>query len=167
MVIFENISALLVSFGLLGLFAVAILENATLFVGVPLEVILVGFAFATKGNLIIIAVVAGLGAAIGEMTGYLVGRAGVGLAQKIKKTEVSLFDKLKEKVDKHGPIGVFLLLLLPIPFDLVGIAAGLAKMNPLKFYLATFAGKSVRYFIILVAATAGIKMLLSFFGVGL
>lgn len=161
-----TLQTLMNQYGLIGVFFVSILENATLFVGIPLEAILVAFALTTKQNLVLIALVAGFGAAIGELTGYLLGRAGVGLAQKIQQKDNDLFSNLKEKVDKDGPIGVFLLLLLPIPFDLVGIAAGLAKMNPIKFFAATFAGKSVRYFVVLVAATWGIQALLSFFGIG-
>ena len=152
------------TFGLPGLFFAAILENATLFIGVPLELILVAFYFTAKTNPLIIALVAGLGAAIGELTGYAVGRAGTGIAEKIEKHQIKGFQQLQKQINSKGPFAVFLLLLVPIPFDLVGIASGIAKMNPVKFFLATFAGKTTRFFIVIMAASFGIKALLSFFG---
>src|SRR3989344_7825425 len=155
---------LIQTFGLPGLFFAAILENATLFVGIPLELIIIAFHYATNANPLLIAVIAGLGAAIGELTGYAIGRAGTGIAEKIKHHQIGLFNMLEKQIDAKGPFAVFLLLLLPIPFVLVGIASGIAKMNPLKFFLATFAGKTTRFFLVLIAASFGIKLLLGFFG---
>lgn len=154
------------TFGLPGLFIASILENATLFIGVPLEIILVGFYFATKTNIILIAIVAGAGAAIGELTGYAVGRAGTKIAEKVEHHKIKLFQDLQKQINSKGPLAVYFLTLLPVPFDLVGLACGIAKMHPLKFFIATFLGKSTRFFIVLIAATTGIKFLLSFFGIG-
>lgn len=161
----QTVNGLIDSFGLAGLFAAAVLANATIFLGLPFEAILVAFALASQQPHFLIALVAGAGAAIGELTGYAIGRAGAEIKHGINLKNNQLFFKLKEQIDLHGPVAVFFLLLLPIPFDLVGLAAGVARMNPVKFIVATFAGKTARYFIILTAAVAGIAFLLSFFGV--
>ena len=50
---------------------------------------------------------------------------------------------LQRLLSKYGWPGAFAAALTPIPDDLVYIPLGLAKYNPAKFAIATFAGKFI------------------------
>ncbi len=181
-----TIQWLTATFGLPGLFAAAIIENATLFIGIPFEVILVTFYFASGTHPILISVTAGLGAAIGELTSYAVGRAGTHVAERIEEKKMKenkageprkgkglsekdkrLLGRLEQWVNRKGSIAVYFLAVMPIPFDLVGLACGITKMHPVKFFVPAFLGKTTRFLIVMAAAGLGLRALLAFFGVSL
>ena len=50
---------------------------------------------------------------------------------------------LQKLVSRYGWLAAFIAAATPIPDDLVYIPLGLSKYNPLRFLLATFAGKIV------------------------
>ena len=77
----ETLSQLIKSYGYLGVFLLPMLANATVFV--PIPGVMVIFTMAAVLNPILVAVVGGLGAATGELTGYLVGFSGQGLAEHV------------------------------------------------------------------------------------
>jgi len=52
----------------------------------------------------------------------------------------------------------------PLPFDLIGIAAGLVKYSKKKFFLGCLIGKIPRYIILAYAGYFGITFLIHFFG---
>ena len=53
--------------------------------------------------------------------------------------------------------------MTPFPFDLIGIAAGLMKYDPRKFFVAAMVGKWVRYILIAFAGSFGIAIIKSWF----
>ena len=84
---------------------------------------------------------AGLGAALGEMTGYL---AGIGGRSVVEKR--ALYDRLCRWMGKGGVFAVFLLAFVPNPiFDLGGMVAGTLRMPIWLFLLAGWTGKSLKF----------------------
>lgn len=83
----ELISGLVSEYGLFGVFIASIIANATIFLPLPMAIIV--FAIASLSNdivfVVILGLVAGLGSAIGEMTGYLLGLLGISTAEKFMK----------------------------------------------------------------------------------
>jgi uncharacterized membrane protein YdjX (TVP38/TMEM64 family) len=87
-----------------------------------------------------IGVVAGAGAACGEVVGYIAGYSGQGIVEKAK-----IYKRLEYYTRKFGPLAVFVLSAIPNPlFDLAGAAAGALKMHVAKFFLACWAGETVK-----------------------
>ena len=118
--------------GYLGAFLIALIANATIFV--PIPGIWIVFAMGAILNPFLLAVCAGLGAAAGEISGYLLGFSGQGLAQRSK-----LYDRIYVFMDRHHRWSDLLILtmaFIPNPFfDLAGIAAGTLKIPVQRFYL--------------------------------
>jgi uncharacterized membrane protein YdjX (TVP38/TMEM64 family) len=130
--------------GLLVLFGLAALSTATLILPAP-GLALTAIAGAA-GDPLVVGVVAGLGQAIGELTGYLAGWSGRSF---LPDNEASR--KLTEWLGRRGPIVIFVLAVTPNPlFDLAGIAAGALRMPVLHYLAAAATGKVIKN--VLIAA---------------
>ncbi len=138
------------SFGLPGLFFASLIANATIILPLPIDFVVpifgkmdfFGFGFLSP---LLVAFVVSIGAAIGEMSGYLIGLFGVKSIEKMKREEIRQIAEKEREINKYGVAVVFVGALTPIPFDLIGVAAGLIKFDYKKFFLACFAGKLIRY----------------------
>ena len=143
--------------GLIGLFVVSVIGNATLIIPAPVFVVAcaAGLAFGP----VQVGIVAGLGAAIGELTGYMAGYGGEAIIP-----EGNLYHRIHAFMQRHGMLAIFLLAALPNPiFDVGGIIAGVLKMPVWKFLTAAWIGKSIRLGVTAWACMAGIPWLQSIF----
>jgi membrane protein DedA with SNARE-associated domain len=87
-----------------------------------------------------VAVAAGTGAAIGELSGYLAGFSGQGI---IERTQWS--DRFEQWMRKYGPVTILVLSFVPNPiFDVAGITAGILKMPLWQFLLFSWIGKVLK-----------------------
>jgi len=165
----ETLEQTAIQFGLPGLFLASVIANATIFLPVPIDIVVFLFGKADLYGLgvfspLAMALVVALGAAIGEFSGYLIGLFGVKSIEKMKREEIKQIVKKEEEINKYGGLVVFLGALTPFPFDLIGIAAGLIKFDAHKFFIACFLGKLLRYAIIAYAGMYSMDYLLGFFG---
>ena len=163
-VLVATLHSLIAQYGLIGFFLAAVLANATIFFGVPFEAVLLVVAATNTFNPILLGLAGGLGAAFGELTSYFLGLGSVKLVEKVQQKDLKLVGWMKDQINQKGMIAIYLMLLVPIPFDLVGIAAGMVKMDAKRFFIATFLGKSTRYIILAFAASVGVKIILAYFG---
>jgi len=126
------------SFGYPGIFLVSLLANATLIL--PLPGVLFTSAMGAVFNPFWVAVAAGSGAALGELSGYLAGFSGQGI---VEKTEWS--EKFERWMRKYGPITILVLSFVPNPiFDVAGITAGILIMPLWQFLLFSWIGKVLK-----------------------
>lgn len=136
-------------YGYLGVFIISVLGNATLIFPAPSFTVV---AFGAVLNPYLVGILAGCGAAVGEMTGYTLGRgmspnldegstvAGLGAKQ------MQWLRWLRPKFQRWGAIVIFVLAAIPNPiFDMGGILAGIARMPWWKFLMAAALGKTVRF----------------------
>ena len=125
-------------------FVVSLLSSATIFVPAP------GVAFvlaaATVWDPFFVAIAAGTGDAIGEMTAYWAGYVG----EKIIIDEhMPAYQRAVSWMNRYGAWAIFGVALVPIVlFDLVGLAAGALKIRWWKFLLAAWCGKVPRAFLV-------------------
>ena len=125
--------------GLLGLFIVSVVGNATVFI--PIPVFVVACAAAPAYGWLASGLVNGAGATLGETTGWLAGYGGSAIIPRGK-----WYGRLSNFMEKRGMLGIFLLALIPNPvFDVAGAISGALKMPLWKFLLAAGAGKIIRY----------------------
>lgn len=139
--------------GLLGLFLISIIGNATLIVPVP------GYALSCAAGLIyappMVGVVSAAGAALGELTGYLAGYGGQALLPPGR-----FYAWLQHFMQRHGVLAIFLLGAIPNPiFDIGGLIAGAVRLPVWKFLLAAWAGKTIRLTLTALACQAGLPWL--------
>jgi len=133
-------------YGYAGVFLVALLGHATVLVPVP--DLAVTFAMGGVLNPWIVGAVAGAGEGLGELTGYL---AGYAVREAVQ--DQALYVRVRKWIKRYGAGAIFVFAVIPNPlFDLAGMAAGALGMPWPRFFLACWAGKTVRS---LVAALIG------------
>jgi len=129
-------------YGYPGIFLITLIGNATLILPAPTYAIV--FAVGGVMDPFAVGVVAGLGAALGEMTGYLAGIGGRGVIENR-----AIYDQFEYWMRRAGWLVIFLLAALPNPFfDIGGMVAGALRMPVLRFLIACWAGKSVRFIVL-------------------
>ena len=135
---------LLGSIGYPAIFLLSMIGSAAFLMPAP-GIVLVITAGGTLDP-IMVGIVAGLGAAIGELTGYAAGLSGQGMFMNNR-----IYWQLERWMEKSGTMVVFVLAAVPNPlFDLGGFIAGALRMPAWRFVLSTWVGKSLRY--VLLAA---------------
>ena len=154
-------AALLHTYGLLGLFGISLAASAAILFPVPSEVAV--FLMGAVENPILIALVASTGSAIGELTVYGLGIGSEKIIQKAKKKVPKWVGDLDAAFDKYGFGLLFLFAATPLPFDAVGVIAGITKYKVGKFLVATWCGKLVKNIVIAYAGAMGLGFVLNVF----
>lgn len=145
-------------FGYLGVFIISIIFNATLILPAGNMLILVAFgASLPMPAPVIVGVVGGAGAAIGETVGYIAGRSGRGLVARRQ-----MYGRVEGWVLRWGWLTIFVFSLVPLVFDLVGIAAGALHFPFWRFFIFCWLGRTVLYVGIISLAALGLKIILPF-----
>lgn len=167
-----ELEAFVATYGMLGIFIASIIANATVFLPLPIDALMLAlgsYLKYTNQTIILVlttSIVSALGAAIGEMTAYIFGLYGMKAIQKVMRTEFKQFLEIREKLHTSGMVFVVFASMTPFPFDLVGIVAGVIKYDPKRFFAAAFVGKFTRYLLIALAGYFGIEILQAFFLLG-
>jgi len=166
--------------GYAGGFLVSILGGVTI---IPVPSLLVIFTLGRVLNPVYIGLLSGLGEAVGGITVYLTG-TGVetiwsrlrtkGETFECQPTEPKFWAKgeafYNRLVDwiggRGGSWGLFIISAMPIsPFYFAGLAAGSLRMGLLRFFLISWAGKTIKGLIIAFAGYWGLRFLLGWIGV--
>jgi len=126
------------AYGYPGIFLVALLANATVFL--PAPGVAVVFAMGSVFNPLGVALAAGAGGAIGELSGYLAGFSGQAIVER-----PDVYDRINPWVEKYGGWSILVFSAIPNPFfDIAGIAAGIAKMPINRFLAACWVGQTLK-----------------------
>lgn len=135
--------------GYLGIFVINFISNATVIFPVPgAASVVVGGAF---WNPLIVGLVSGLGAAFGELFAYFIGFGGRGLL-KTQEKENKWIKEVEKRFHHSGFLTTFVLSALPVPlFDIIGLIAGAMNYPVIRFFAATFLGRSLRNIILAVS----------------
>ncbi len=141
-------------YGYLGIFIIAFMTNATVFL--PAPGIAIVFAMGAIFNPIYIALSAGAGGALGELSGYLAGFSGQAIVEK-----TNVYDKFHTWIEKHGFFAILVLAVIPNPFfDIAGVAAGMLKMPLYRFLLAVWIGVTIKMFLFAWVGSTSLPWLL-------
>jgi membrane protein DedA with SNARE-associated domain len=157
-----------VQYGYLGIFLISLLGAMSIFVPIPYTIVIfiLGGLQDAVGNWVFepvwIAVAAGIGAAIGEFSGYLIGFGG----RKV------IGDKYKKKMDfltklfkKFGPIAIFVFALTPLPDDLLFIPLGIMRYGIIQAFIPALLGKFFSNLIIAYSGRLSLEIVRNIFGV--
>lgn len=140
--------AALGNYGYLGVFVVTLLATGALVVPVPyLALIVVAGTFLDPR---LVAIVGGTAAALGELTGYLVGYTGRSLLPRTR-----WYEFVERSVTRWGGPVIFVAAAVPNPFfDVAGAIAGATRMPVWLFLLTCFLGKTIRFWLLATLGTA-------------
>lgn len=126
------------AYGYPGIFLVAMLANATVFL--PAPGVAVVFAMGSIFNPVGVALAAGTGGALGELSGYLAGFSGQAV---VERTE--LYNRFLPFIEKYGAWAILVLSAIPNPlFDIAGVAAGVTKIPLWRFLLFCWIGQLIK-----------------------
>ena len=124
--------------GLALFFVLSLISNATLILPVPGLALtsLVGSA----AHPVLVGILGGIAQTLGEFTGYLAGYSGQTLVQNNR-----YYPRVALWMRRYGTVALFVLAAVPNPlFDVAGMIAGVMRMSPRQFLVATSAGKIVK-----------------------
>lgn len=125
-------------YGYFGIFFVALLANATVFIPAPGIAII--YAMGAVFNPIYVGLAAGTGGAIGELSGFLAGFSGQAVMER-----THIYERTKPWVEKYGGWAILVLSAIPNPFfDIAGFAAGIAKMRLRTFLFSVWIGQLIK-----------------------
>ncbi|HEX7975499.1 MAG TPA: VTT domain-containing protein, partial [Anaerolineales bacterium] len=131
----------LARFGYPGIFLLSILANATVLL--PAPGVLFVFAMGGVSNPLGVALAAGAGASLGELSGYLAGFSGQAVVERVEP-----YTRLRSWMEQHhrlAYLAILLLAFIPNPFfDLGGMAAGTLKMPVSRFLFFCWIGKTFK-----------------------
>lgn len=138
-------------YGYPGIFILSFLAYATVLL--PAPGVAVVFTMGAVFNPVVVALAAGCGAALGELTGYMAGYSSQGVAERAR-----IYDRLERWMRINGPLTILLLSAIPNPFfDLAGAAAGVLKMPVRKFLLFCWIGETVKMMAFALLGSLSIK----------
>jgi membrane protein YqaA with SNARE-associated domain len=145
--------------GYVGAFFISLIASATIVLPAPGLLIIVAMGAALDP--VILGIVAGLGSAVGELSGYLAGATGSALIPAAQRHH---FDRLQHLTRRYGAPLLALLAAIPFPlFDFAGIVAGVMRMNVFAFLVAVALGKSIKYIILIATGASSLQLLLRWF----
>lgn len=145
------------AFGYPGIFLVAMMANATVFLPAPGVAIV--FAMGSVFNPFGVALAAGTGGAIGELSGYLAGFSGQAVVER-----TDIYDRISPWIEKYGGWTILVLSAIPNPFfDIAGVAAGMAKMKLWRFLLFCWVGQLIKMAMFAFAGAYSIEWIASFY----
>jgi len=159
-----EIVAELKSYGYLGAFLISLIGNGTILLpGIVLPILsglgIVLYSAAGLAGPLIVGLAGGAGAAIGEIVGYLAGYGGRGIVENNR-----LYERLVDWVRRWGALAIFIFTLVPLFFDLVGLAAGVLRFPLWKFILICWLGRTLLSVVFVVLAALGWEAVLPYFG---
>jgi membrane protein YqaA with SNARE-associated domain len=146
----------LARYGYPGIFLLSILANATVLL--PAPGVLFVFAMGAVFNPVGVALAAGAGSAVGELSGYLAGFSGQAVVGRLES-----FERLRNWMEKHkrlSYLAILVLAFIPNPlFDLAGIAAGTLKIPVLPFLFFCWIGKTLKMLLFAYAGATSLEWL--------
>jgi membrane protein YqaA with SNARE-associated domain len=144
------------SYGYLGVFIVSLVSCATVIVPVP--GILIFLPLITTLNPALVGLAGASGGIIGEITGYMAGYSGHGLAQKSR-----IYRRVESWMNKYGAWVIFVFAAAPfLTVDIAGIVAGALRYPLWKFMVVGWVGKTIKYIALMYAALWGWDFLMRF-----
>jgi membrane protein YqaA with SNARE-associated domain len=151
-----------VQYGYLGIFLISLLGATSIFVPIPYTVVIFILGGLPTFDPLLIAVAAGLGSAIGEFSGYLLG---VGSRKVIGDRYRKKMDFITKLFKKYGSIAIFIFALTPLPDDLLFIPLGVMRYSLLRAFIPALLGKFVSNLIIAYSGRLSLDIVKTLFGV--
>ena len=152
------------TWGYAGIFFLAMAGSATIVLPTPSNLAVFSSGVVLHPVLgippeLLVGLIAGLGDAIGEFSGYGLGLAGAELVRRRR-----LYRMFEGWMQRRGMLAIFLLCTFPNPFfDLAGAAAGATRMPARRFFVATLGGKIIKDLFLAYGGTFSIDLMRGWF----
>lgn len=117
---------------------------------IPPDILMIPMMIAKKSKCFFIAFIATMSSFFGGFVGYVIGKllfTTLGVMLLNIYGSANSLENLKEIFDDYGFWIIVSNGILPLPFKVVAIAAGVVKYNILKFAIAAIISRFIRFFI--------------------
>jgi membrane protein YqaA with SNARE-associated domain len=149
-------------YGYLGIFLISLIGAMSIIVPIPYPVVIFILGASSSFDPLLIAVAAGLGSAIGEFSGYLLG---VGGRKAIGNRYKKRMDFITKLFKKYGSVAIFIFALTPLPDDLLFIPLGVMRYSLLRAFIPAVLGKFFSNLIIAYSGRLSLDIVKNLFGV--
>ncbi len=147
------------SYGYFGVFIINVVGAASILLPSPAAASVLGGGALLDDFLGVpawfwVGIVAGLGEAIGEFSGYAAGYGG-----RVFFEDRPSYARVRRWMERRGALTLFLMSTSPNPaFDLIGLAAGAVQMPMRRFFFSVLAGKVIKDMWLAGLASAGVTV---------
>jgi membrane protein YqaA with SNARE-associated domain len=120
------------------------------FFPIPVDVMLAPMCLAERKKAWRYALVATVFSVLGGLAGYAIGVVGFDLIEPwLRESHYwSAYETSTDWFDRYGVWVIFVAGFSPIPYKVFTIAAGVAALNPLLFFVASVIGRGARFFLV-------------------
>lgn len=151
---------LAIQYGYFGFFLISLIGALSIFVPIPYTVII--FALGNTFEPFWIAVAAGIGSAVGEFSGYLLGLGGRRVISGRYKKKMEFLVKV---LNRFGSVVIFLFALTPLPDDLLFIPLGVMRYSIVRAFVPALIGKFCMNLMVAYSGRFSIQIIEDFFGI--
>jgi membrane protein DedA with SNARE-associated domain len=146
-------------YGYLGVFIISFIGSVSVIFPIPYTIVI--FFLGSVLDPVFVAVSGGLGAALGEFSGYTLGYYGRKVVSKERRRKMDFMVKL---FNRYGPAAIFVFALTPLPDDLLFIPLGVMRYPFLKAFVPALLGKTLMTFILAYSGQHSIELIVTIFG---
>ena len=157
----EWMQQLALNYGYFGIFLISLIGALSIFFPIPYTVVI--FTLGGLFDPFLIAIAAGLGSAVGEFSGYVLGFYGRKVISAERRRKMEFMVKV---FDRFGPFAIFLFALTPLPDDLLFIPLGMMHYNLLRAFIPALIGKACMNFIVAYGGSVANRFIEQIFGEG-
>lgn len=143
--------------GYLGLVLVSFFGSLIPFVPFPSFLLLAAMSIGNQFDPHALAIISAVMATAAKLVIFYASYEGRKIITEKTRKRIKPFERL---VKRYGAVAAFVAAVTPIPDDLIYIPLGLARYNPLRFFISTLAGKIVLgYAIVYASRSFGLSFL--------
>jgi len=148
-------------FNYLGVFLISLVGALSIIVPIPYTLVI----YLLGGFLdpLLVAVSGGLGSAVGEFSGYVLGYYGRAILSEDRRRKM---DYMMKVFHRYGFAAIFIFALTPLPDDLLFIPLGIMRYRFLKAFVPALLGKMLMCFILAYSGQLSIGIIRVMFGEG-
>jgi membrane protein YqaA with SNARE-associated domain len=146
-------------FGYLGVFIISFIGSVSVIFPIPYTIVI--YFLGSFLDPIFVAISGGLGSALGEFSGYILGYYGRTIISEKKRKKMDYMLKI---FGKYGPAAIFLFALTPLPDDLLFIPLGVMRYPLWKAFIPALFGKTLMTFIVAYSGQQSIQIIKTLFG---
>jgi len=147
-----------------GIFLLSLGGAMSIFVPIPYTLVIFGLGAKPEWDPFLLMIAGGFGAAVGELSGYILGYYGRKIVSQERLRKMSYLIKA---FGRYLPIAAFFFAFTPLPDDLLFIPLGILKYKLFKVFIPSLLGKLLMCFtlaqlgrILLGEETGLVKLLL-------
>jgi uncharacterized membrane protein YdjX (TVP38/TMEM64 family) len=150
-------------YGYLGAFLISLVASATVVFFIPSVPVI--FTLGGILNPFFIGLAAGLGEGIGEFTGYFAGRSGRAL---FNGNSIGIYRRLQRWIKGRAFLTIFISSSVFNPLSsVVGATAGASRYPAWRFFIAVWAGKTLKWTVVAILGQGVLVYILRWLGITL